>query len=320
MSETTQPRELALELHRLLRELDPARWRSDLGDRARARAARILELAHQTTDAHRARRLGAHLPARAAEIMAYIEAHLPARHLKNGEARAAWQAFREKLSPVYERFAQVLRQHAIHVPELRPTNYARMIFHAGSALFALGLLLWTPPAFQITAAVAFACTCWTLEVLRRRLPRLNEVLMRHLGRLAHPHETFRVNSATWFGTGLVVLALLGAPALSGVGLVILGFADPAAALVGRRYGTIKLVHGRSLQGSLTFFAVGLLMATLTLLGFSQPLGVALVVALAAAVPATLVELFSRSIDDNLSIPLTAAGAAWLAAQALGLGL
>ncbi len=353
-SDITEPRELALELHRLLRELDPARWRADLNERARARVARIVELARQASeravakqsepasgsasaadrrgnppdslpfsaadasDAPPARRLGAGLQARAAEIMAFVETHLPARHLKNGEARAAWQAFREKLSPLYERFAQVLRQHAIHVPELRPTNYARMVFHAGSALFALALLLATPPGVQIAAAVAFACTCWSLELLRRRMPRLNEVLMRHLGRLAHPHETFRVNSATWFGTGLVVLALLDAPPLSGVGLVILGFADPAAALIGRRFGTIKLVHGRSLQGTLTFAGVGFMAASGLLLWLGYSFEIAGLVALAAAVPAALVELFSRSIDDNLSIPLTAAGAAWLAMVALGL--
>ena len=316
MTDTAVPQAVALELHRLLRELDPSRWRADLQDRARDRVAHILDLLR-----HSRAGAAAALHGRLVELAGYLEAHLPAGHLRNGEARAAWQAFRESLSPVYERLAHVLREHAIHVPELRPTNHARMLFHVLSSVGALGLLMILPQWAQLVAAGGFAAMCWTLEYLRRRRPGLNTVLMRHLGRLAHPHETWRVNSSTWFASGLVVLAAIGSPILSAVGLVVLGFADPAAALIGRRYGTIKLVHGRSLQGTLTFAAVGFTaaLACLTLL-LAVPLAPAVWIALGGALPAALVELFSRSIDDNLSIPLSAAGGAWLALLALGLSL
>ncbi|MCB9550285.1 MAG: hypothetical protein H6706_31190 [Myxococcales bacterium] len=315
----TGGREIALELHHLLRDLDPARWRADLQDRARARAARVMELARASRAAEVVGTGWSGLQARLAELAAAVEQHLPAGHLKNGEARAAWQAFRERVAPAYERLAQGLRQHAVHVPALRPTNVARSVFHVASSLVALGLLMWLPWAGQVAAAGAFAGWAWSMEILRRRSPRLNAVLLRHLGHLAHPHEAYRVNSSTWFGTGLLILALIGSPALSGVGLAILGLADPAAGLVGRRYGTIKLVHGRSLQGSATFFVVGLAAAFGVLAGLmGLTAGQAAVVALAAAAPATIVELFSRTVDDNLSIPLSAALGAWLGLIALGL--
>ena len=86
---------------------------------------------------------------------------------------------------------------------------------------------------------------------------------------AHPHEAWRINSATWFTSSLVLLALVGRPMVASTALVVLALADPAAAIVGRRFGTIKLINGRSLQGSAAFFAVGALGA-LALLSWRYP--------------------------------------------------
>ncbi|MEZ4465523.1 MAG: hypothetical protein R3F43_13865, partial [bacterium] len=99
----TGGREMALELHHLLRDLDPASWRAELQDRARARAARVVELARASRAAEVVGSGWTGLQARVAELAAAIEQHLPAGHLKNGEARAAWQAFRERVAPAYER-------------------------------------------------------------------------------------------------------------------------------------------------------------------------------------------------------------------------
>jgi dolichol kinase len=41
-------------------------------------------------------------------------------------------------------------------------------------------------------------------------------------------------------------------------------------------------------------------------------------AIAASIPAALAELFIRRWDDNLTVPVAAAGGYWLAAVALGL--
>ena len=87
--------------------------------------------------------------------------------------------------------------------------------------------------------------------------------------------------------------------VASVGIVVLGFGDPAAAIIGRRYGRVKLVNGRTLEGTATFVAVGTLVATswlavvwgmdpaLALLGFF------------GALAGGIAELFSRRVDDNL---------------------
>jgi dolichol kinase len=102
-------------------------------------------------------------------------------------------------------------------------------------------------------------------------------------------------------------------------LVVLGLADPAAALVGRRWGNTKLVNNRSLEGSITFAIVGTLASLVTLAIWHADLSwqARLLVALGASVPAALAELASGRIDDNLSIPVAAATGAYLATLLLG---
>ena len=81
-------------------------------------------------------------------------------------------------------------------------------------------------------------------------------------------------------------------------LFVLSVADPLSSLLGIRFGRVRL-FGKSLEGTMTFFVVSFLI--LRMLSFSLP------VAAAAAVIASLTELFSsRPIDDNLSIPLVTA--------------
>jgi dolichol kinase len=132
-------------------------------------------------------------------------------------------------------------------------------------------------------------------------------------KVAHPHEAVHVNSATWYVNALFVLALTCPPAVSAMAVVILGFADPAAALIGRRFGRLRLVNGRSLEGSATFWVVGTLAAWAVLSIFHReiPMGAALWMSVAGALFGALAELFSRRIDDNLSIPLASAAGASL---------
>jgi dolichol kinase len=147
------------------------------------------------------------------------------------------------------------------------------------------------------------------------------MLFRVFGPLAHPHEHHRVNSATWYATALLVLALTHSKLLCTVGVAVLGFGDPAAAVLGRRFGRVRLVHGRTLEGTLSFVGVATAVAFLALwLGYPHPVAGALLLALSGALAGGLAELFSLRVDDNLSVPLAAAVAAAGAAWALGLPL
>lgn len=312
-------REIAIELHRLLKEIDPARWKAELHARAQERVAHIAELIRASRAANAVEGKLASLQSRLQELARSLEAHVPDLDLSRAEARAAWANFRARMAPHYENLARGLREHAVHVPSLRPTNYARSLFHVSAGLFALVMAEWVlSPVGMIIASACFAAWAWSMELGRRFSPALNDRLMGLFGRISHPHEAWRVNSATWYATALTILALIGNPLIIAVAVTVLGFADPAAGFIGRKWGRIKLVNGRSLEGTTTFFVVGTLTAFAVVAGLhGLPVGLALLVSAAAALPAALAELFSRVLDDNFTVPLAAAGGAWLAIAALG---
>jgi dolichol kinase len=153
-----------------------------------------------------------------------------------------------------------------------------------------------------------------MEISRRFSVRINDFLLGILGVFAHPHEAYRVNSATWYTTALLIMALVFTPLQGVVGLAVLGLGDPVAALVGRRFGRVQLVNSRTLEGTLAFFVFGTGAALAALANFHPEIGftAALFIAGVGSAAGALAELFTRRVDDNLAIPLGASLGATLA--------
>lgn len=298
-----------VDLHAALRNLDPARWRAEKAAQVRAQLERITEglsaLAERAApDADRT------FVERLRAFVALLRAQLP--ELPEPSAADRWVELRQRLQPAYEDLVQALREQAVHVPSLRPTNYVRNLFHVLNSVVVIAIIELVPFEYIMWPASCALGLVWFLEISRRFSSGWNDKIMALFGPVAHPYENHRVNSGTWFVTALFFLALSGRPALGAIGVAVLGFADPAAALVGRRYGKHPLVNGRTLEGSSAFFVVGVLAVVAVLLTLHPELATGWrigVVAGGAALVGTLVELFSFRIDDNLSIPLGTAGAA-----------
>jgi dolichol kinase len=294
-------RDLALELYALLRMLDPAAWRDSGESTARERLAALqihLEALRE-----------AEWPAPMASLQRGLD-DLASRLPDAPPATAdGWAGLRSALQPVYEDLSDRLRDWEVHVPQLRPTNYTRAVFHVTNALLTVAcaeLLLQTYGQRVAIAGIAVAAA-WSMEGSRRIWPGVNRLLMALFKPTAHPHERNRVNSATWYATAVLLMALHGSLEVGAAALVILGMADPMAALVGRRFGRHKLVNGRTLEGSLAFFVTGGIGASAALAILHPELGLAgLGIAWAAALTGAIAEALSRYVDDNLSVPLGAA--------------
>lgn len=289
-SDLAEDRDLALQLHKVLSEIDPARWRDEM---AAVLKPKLHEL--QAKFAQRAHH---------AALASTLEAEVPQL-----DTRHQWLAFKKRLQPAYIELAKRLKAESIHVPSLRPTNYARNVFHITTAACVVALLMvLNDPPLVLGVAVAFAIAAWTTELSRRLSPRINGLVMKLFNPVAHPHEVQRVNSATWYTTALVLLAATQSTLLCVTGVVVLGIGDPIAALVGRRFGRIKLLHGRSLEGTLAFALSATVATFIAFMVFQSSLGIGMALGLAAAasISGALAELFSLRIDDNFSIPLSAA--------------
>lgn len=309
-----------VELHWALSEIDPGRWRADAADHVRARFAALqARLTELTASGPESGALGARLD----ELKARLAAELAALENKAGSARARWMAFRRALAPSYEALQRTLLELEIHVPSLRPTNGKRAIFHLSSALLALTILYVVPEAWwTIPIAVPLALGAWTLEALRRTRPAMNARIMRFFAPIAHAHEHYRINSGTWFFTSVAILSLTVSPLPCAVGLAVLGVGDPIAAMVGRRFGRVRVMHGRTLEGSLAFVLAATVAGTLAAFAFAPalPIGAALVLGVSAGLAGAVAEMVSLRIDDNLTVALAGSAGAALACTALGVSL
>jgi dolichol kinase len=202
-------------------------------------------------------------------------------------------------------------------PAARPFNLLRNVYHVANAvvvLLVVEYLLVTPALRYLVAGGGFVAA-WSMEASRRLSPPINALLMRLFAPVAHPDEAYHVNSATWYTTAILLLAFFFPLSAGVVGLAVLGLADPAAAIIGRRWGRHRLADGRSLEGTLAFVGVGTLAGWIPLALWHDDLAGKGWLALAAATGGALSELLSgraaalvgwSRIDDNLVIPLASA--------------
>lgn len=256
-----------------------------------------------------------------ASLKTVIDARAESLHLTGSELSADWRALRARLQPVYLALAEALRAEDIHVPSVRPTNVRRTVFHISSGFAALTVIQLAPAQWMLIAlAVAFAGYAWSMEYLRRKSSAFNDRLMSFYGPLAHPHEWKRINSATWYASALVLLALSGSTLVCSLAVVVLALGDPAASIVGRRWGKVRLVHARSLEGTATFALTGAAVsfAVISLFYPALGLGTGLLLSCAAGLSGAVTELFSRRLDDNFTIPVGVGAATFVLSAVLGL--
>ncbi len=319
---TFESRQIALDLHALLNDLEPARWKDEKIDEMRLRLQDIQTRVENLLDAYakNADQKLESMRARYDELGALIGEYRPTFESETlDELREAWMAFRESAEPAYEALATSLKANDLSVPSLRPSNYTRNFFHILAAAISIAVVELLPAItgldFWIVIAVAasFALWGWSMEISRRVSKRANAFLMKAFKHVAHPHEAHHVNSSTWYVTALLLLSLTYNPAVCAVALAILGLADPAAAIVGKRGGRIRFENGRSVEGTLTFILVGTLagMGILSTLHSGQwSVGQMVLLSLLSATAGGVTELVSKRVDDNLGIPVAAGAAAF----------
>jgi len=112
----------------------------------------------------------------------------------------------------------------------------------------------------------------------------------------------------YYAISLLILAFLSfsykVPYLGGIGILVMGYGDGFAALVGSKYGKHsfkKFGLSKSLEGSITVFVFALLISGIFFGIYSPSLW--LLKALIIALSATIIELLSPNGFDNLSLPL-----------------
>ena len=247
------------------------------------------------------------LPAWVDELVALLaEEHDPTR----------WRAARARLAdcepprrPTDPAAAVIRRTRA------KPHNVARTVFHALSGLMWALLYEYVldrgPLSWVLAGCLVFFLTD---DVMRRWFPERRSGFAVALFRLlSRASEASRMASSTWYTLGLIAcVALLPKPACL-IGILVLAFADPAAGLVGRRFGGPRLYRDKSVGGTAAFFVVAFAIvgASLAIQVPALALAPRLAAAAAIALASTLAELLGDHVQDNFSIPVVTGVAAAL---------
>ncbi len=159
----------------------------------------------------------------------------------------------------------------------------------------IALLIWIFPrdtALMVLGAGLLG-GLWFIDLIMRgfRLPVISSLV----DSLERP-GVFPGKGAFYFVFSSLVTLILFPPAITAVGVLVLAVLDGLATIFGLRYGRIRIINHKSIEGS----GGAVLITFLVLLLFLSP-AQALVVALVAGI----VELGSP-VDDNLLIPLVVA--------------
>lgn len=112
----------------------------------------------------------------------------------------------------------------------------------------------------------------------------------------------------YFPISLLILVILtfgviNKPEVGAVGILVLGYGDGLAAVVGKAFGKHKLVDNKSLEGSLTMVVVSFVVVTLILSLSGYTILTALWVAVVVSIISTVIELYTPKGLDNLTVPL-----------------
>lgn len=178
----------------------------------------------------------------------------------------------------------------------------RCLFHALAGLaLAGGIQVFQEEAFWLLLGLLGLTLA--IEALRLSYSPLNTWLVSRFGGLLKPREVARPTGVGYFLGGGLLALWMGGPEIAVASVVILALGDPAAALVGRRWGRIR-IRGKSLEGMLAFVAASLGVGLL-LQGAWEEL--TLWAYFLGALGAALGEAIFSPLEDNLLIPVIAAG-------------
>lgn len=168
-----------------------------------------------------------------------------------------------------------------------------MLHVASGALGPLAVL--AGPAIATPGFATLVVIAVIAETTRLSSTRARAFLDRLAGGAFRPGETGAPSGAGTLALGYALAWWLFPPAAAEAAIVVAAIADPAAALVGSRFGRGA---GKSLPGSLACAMAAALVLVLLHVG---PVGVA-----AAAVGAALAERAPWRGTDNIAVPLVVA--------------
>lgn len=175
------------------------------------------------------------------------------------------------------------------------------VFLRPAAILFIPLHIVMPPVLFIILVSVLPGIALVLDVLRI-------VSRRRMNGVYKEKELERISSITFFLISILMLFVLFESLIAYLALAYLVFGDLSGKLFGLRFGQTVIAAGRTVEGSVGFLTGALIAGYTVSVVFNGP---DLVYILVGAVAATLIELLTIGVDDNLTVALGTAGILYL---------
>ncbi len=179
----------------------------------------------------------------------------------------------------------------------------RKIFRIGAGIVFPLVYYFSPNKIIVEMLILYLLGIMTtLEAMRYISPNLWRTLAEHSKGILKVREGMITGTTALLISNAIVIAIFN-KWVAIVSLVYMLFGDAAAAIIGTKYGKVKMGE-KTLEGSLAFFITAMVIALI----FSQWTGIRihLIVLIFGAIAATITEALPIEINDNLTVAIASA--------------
>ena len=178
-----------------------------------------------------------------------------------------------------------------------PSLIAGKIYRGWVVIFPL-IYYFTDKSTVITILSIFLIFLLAIEFLRFKYLRLNERIPRFAKIFLKEKEKKNISSTTVIIFSILLVIIFFRKSIAIYSILFLIFSDGISALIGKRFGKIKILREKTLEGSLSFLITCLFIGIIL---YPTALSLPFRKILVGSIGATFVEILP--LDDNLTIPL-----------------
>lgn len=142
-----------------------------------------------------------------------------------------------------------------------------------------------------------------VDIIRLRKPSVNKWICQYLRWIWSEKEKNRISGTTYFLISVLTIILLFPKNIAITACFFSTIGDAFAGLIGNRFGKVKLVNNKTLEGSISFFIACLIVGYF--LNLSR-IELSLENILIGSLSGAITEQISIKIDDNFTIALVVA--------------
>ncbi len=198
-----------------------------------------------------------------------------------------------------------------HIDSDYRVELVRKAIHFCSLSIPIGYF-FVPRSVALIIFIPLTLAFLLVDVARYYHRPIQEWFYKWFGWLLRKHESDdkkkRLNGASYVLISATICILVFPKIIAITSFAILIICDLTAALVGKRFGKHRF-FGKTLEGSLGFFASGVIVILFTpKVGYEST---EYAIGMLSVALGTVIESMSVEVDDNLSIPLTVGLALWI---------